>query len=144
MNFILLITHILYYKWVFCDGTCQWESTHRFRQRVCVYLVLITHHDHCRFWSPIMAEHTQVVAFDIYGTLLDTNSISRSLEKHLQLDKKSAVEVSALWRRYQLEWVTYLLSSTDSNNVIVFLTDILGDWILWVSNSSSFSVHWYI
>lgn len=74
-----------------------------------------------------MAEHTQVVAFDIYGTLLDTSSISRSLEKHLQLDKKSAVEVSALWRRYQLEWVTYLLPSTDSNNVIVFLTDILGD-----------------
>lgn len=74
-----------------------------------------------------MAEHTQVVAFDIYGTLLDTRSISRSLEEHLQLDKKSAVEVSALWRRYQLEWVTYLLPSTDSNNVIVLLTDILGD-----------------
>lgn len=74
-----------------------------------------------------MAEHTQVVAFDIYGTLLDTSSISRSLEEHLQLDKKSAVEVSALWRRYQLEWVTYLLPSTDSNNVIVLLTDILGD-----------------
>lgn len=53
-----------------------------------------------------MAEHSQVVAFDIYGTLLDTSSISRSLEEHLQLDKKSAVEVSALWRRYQLEWVT--------------------------------------
>lgn len=74
-----------------------------------------------------MAEHTQVVAFDIYGTLLDTRSISRSLEEHLQLDKKSAVEVSALWRRYQPEWVTYLLPSTDSNNVIVLLTDILGD-----------------
>lgn len=74
-----------------------------------------------------MAEHTQVVAFDIYGTLLDTSSICRSLEEHLQLDKKSAVEVSALWRRYQLEWVTYLLPSTDSNNVIVLLTDILGD-----------------
>ncbi|KAI5120066.1 hypothetical protein M0805_002628 [Coniferiporia weirii] len=53
-----------------------------------------------------------VLAFDIYGTLLDTNSIARSISNHLQLDDDQAANVSALWRRYQLEY-TWRLNSMD-------------------------------
>ena len=45
----------------------------------------------------------KVLAFDIYGTLLDTASIARALSKHLNLSEEKAAEVSSLWRRYQLE-----------------------------------------
>ncbi|EJD07841.1 haloacid dehalogenase [Fomitiporia mediterranea MF3/22] len=51
-----------------------------------------------------------VLAFDIYGTLLDTSSISKALMEHLQLDKDNTAQVSALWRRYQLEY-TWRLNS---------------------------------
>ncbi|EPE26032.1 HAD-like protein [Glarea lozoyensis ATCC 20868] len=43
-----------------------------------------------------------VVAFDLYGTLLSTESISKELAVHFGDDK--AAEVSALWRRFQLEY----------------------------------------
>ncbi|CAL5867361.1 uncharacterized protein PFLUO_LOCUS1577 [Penicillium psychrofluorescens] len=51
-----------------------------------------------------------VVAFDLYGTLLSTNSIAQELEKHFGHDK--AQTISALWRRYQLEY-TWRLNSMD-------------------------------
>ncbi|KAK3942044.1 HAD-like domain-containing protein [Diplogelasinospora grovesii] len=46
-----------------------------------------------------------VVAFDLYGTLLSTESISHELAKILP-DSEGAVakEVATLWRRYQLEY----------------------------------------
>ena len=46
---------------------------------------------------------TQVLAFDIYGTLLDTSSISQALIEHAGLEPSKAADVSTLWRRYQLE-----------------------------------------
>ena len=46
-----------------------------------------------------------VLAFDIYGTLLDTGSITMALKKILGLDDQEATELSKLWRRYQLEHV---------------------------------------
>ena len=46
---------------------------------------------------------SQVFAFDIYGTLLDTSSISTALSSHLHLNASEAAEISAVWRRYQLE-----------------------------------------
>lgn len=48
-----------------------------------------------------------VVAFDLYGTLLSTDSIAQELEKHLG---SKAQSVAALWRRYQLEY-TWRLNS---------------------------------
>ncbi|KAJ5625603.1 hypothetical protein N7510_001912 [Penicillium lagena] len=49
-----------------------------------------------------------IIAFDLYGTLLSTNSIAQALEKHFGHDK--AQTISALWRRYQLEY-TWRLNS---------------------------------
>lgn len=48
-----------------------------------------------------------IVAFDLYGTLLSTESIAKQLEKHVG---SKAEAVSALWRRYQLEY-TWRLNS---------------------------------
>ncbi|KAJ5294789.1 hypothetical protein PENANT_c014G05943 [Penicillium antarcticum] len=53
---------------------------------------------------------TTVVAFDLYGTLLSTESIVKQLEKHFGHAK--AQSISALWRRYQLEY-TWRLNSMD-------------------------------
>ncbi|KGO36446.1 hypothetical protein PEX1_099820 [Penicillium expansum] len=49
-----------------------------------------------------------VVAFDLYGTLLSTESIVKQLEKNY--DNAKAQSISALWRRYQLEY-TWRLNS---------------------------------
>lgn len=54
-----------------------------------------------------MADKT-VVAFDIYGTLLSTESITKWLEKHF--DRAKAQSISTVWRRYQLEY-TWRLNS---------------------------------
>lgn len=43
-----------------------------------------------------------VVAFDLYGTLLSTESISDELTKIFGAD--AAPGLAALWRRYQLEY----------------------------------------
>jgi 2-haloacid dehalogenase len=51
---------------------------------------------------------TTIVAFDLYGTLLSTESIVKQLEKHFSHAK--AQSISALWRRYQLEY-TWRLNS---------------------------------
>lgn len=45
-----------------------------------------------------------VLAFDIYGTLIDTSGIAQALSSALGLDSGKASEISALWRRYQLEY----------------------------------------
>lgn len=54
-----------------------------------------------------MADKT-IVAFDMYGTLLSTDSISKQLAVYLDPDE--APSISALWRRYQLEY-TWRLNS---------------------------------
>jgi 2-haloacid dehalogenase len=46
--------------------------------------------------------HKTVIAFDLYGTLLSTESIARELATHFG-DAKAAT-IAALWRRYQLEY----------------------------------------
>ncbi|KAL4966148.1 haloacid dehalogenase, type II [Aspergillus stella-maris] len=50
---------------------------------------------------------SKVLAFDLYGTLLSTESIAKQLEQHFP-DK--AQSISASWRRYQLEY-TWRLNS---------------------------------
>jgi 2-haloacid dehalogenase len=47
------------------------------------------------------------IAFDLYGTLLDTSSISRRLESEYGVE---AAGIAAQWRRYQLEY-TWRLNS---------------------------------
>jgi 2-haloacid dehalogenase len=49
-----------------------------------------------------------IIAFDLYGTLLSTESIAKELATHFGDDK--AQKVAALWRRYQLEY-TWRLNS---------------------------------
>lgn len=48
-----------------------------------------------------------VVAFDLYGTLLSTDSIAKKLE---ELVGPKAESISTLWRLYQLEY-TWRLNS---------------------------------
>ncbi|EIM83943.1 haloacid dehalogenase [Stereum hirsutum FP-91666 SS1] len=54
----------------------------------------------------------QVLAFDVYGTLLDTSSISKVLEEKLQVSREKAAEVAITWRKHQLEY-TWRLNSME-------------------------------
>ncbi|MCJ1395760.1 hypothetical protein MMC18_008646 [Xylographa bjoerkii] len=49
-----------------------------------------------------------IVAFDLYGTLLSTDSIAKELAKHFGDEKAQSVAMT--WRRYQLEY-TWRLNS---------------------------------
>ncbi|CAG7932297.1 unnamed protein product [Penicillium olsonii] len=60
-----------------------------------------------------------VVAFDLYGTLLSTASIAKRLEKHF--DPVKAQSISALWRRYQLEYEDF--SAITRNSLLHTLAD---------------------
>lgn len=46
--------------------------------------------------------HKTVIAFDLYGTLLCTESIAKALATHFTAEKASSI--AALWRLYQLEY----------------------------------------
>ena len=61
------------------------------------------------------ASHGQIVlAFDLYGTLLSTDSIVKELAQHFGQEK--AKTIATVWRRYQLEytWRHNSLSKSDS------------------------------
>jgi len=73
--------------------------------------------DHCRELnrnierddhSIMSAEDQIVIAFDLYGTLLSTESIAKELSSHFGADKVASL--AGLWRRYQLEY-TWRLNS---------------------------------
>ncbi|KAI1097869.1 haloacid dehalogenase [Jackrogersella minutella] len=55
-----------------------------------------------------MAAKKTVIAFDLYGTLLSTESIAHELAKIYGEDK--AKSLAALWRRYQLEYTWRITS----------------------------------
>ncbi|CZT08382.1 related to 2-haloalkanoic acid dehalogenase [Rhynchosporium graminicola] len=56
-----------------------------------------------------MAPNTDIViAFDLYGTLLSTESIAKELASHFGDEK--AQSIAALWRRFQLEY-TFRMNS---------------------------------
>ncbi|PGH14025.1 haloacid dehalogenase, type II [Helicocarpus griseus UAMH5409] len=55
-----------------------------------------------------MASKSTVLAFDLYGTLLSTESIAHQLAEHFGTDNGKSI--AALWRRYQLEY-TWRLNS---------------------------------
>ncbi len=48
------------------------------------------------------ASNKIIIAFDLYGTLLSTESIAHELAK--QYGEEAAGPQAALWRRYQLEY----------------------------------------
>lgn len=49
-----------------------------------------------------------IIAFDLYGTLLSTESIAKELSTHFGDEK--ATSIAGLWRRYQMEY-TWRLNS---------------------------------
>lgn len=49
-----------------------------------------------------------VIAFDLYGTLLSTESIAKELGE--QFGQEKAATIAATWRKYQLEY-TWRLNS---------------------------------
>jgi len=57
-------------------------------------------------------EKNLIIAFDLYGTLLSTESIAKKLADHFGQEKASSI--ATVWRRYQLEYTWRLNSmSTD-------------------------------
>lgn len=50
-----------------------------------------------------------VLAFDVYGTLLDTGSISGVVREHLHVSEHEAHAIGVAWRKHQLEYVLALL-----------------------------------
>lgn len=60
-----------------------------------------------------MAESEIVIAFDLYGTLLSTESIAKELAKHFGDEK--AQSIAALWRRFQLEYTWRMNSMGELN-----------------------------
>ncbi|KAI0071686.1 haloacid dehalogenase [Panus rudis PR-1116 ss-1] len=56
------------------------------------------------------ARKTQYLAFDIYGTLLNTTSIASVIKTVLPIDEEKASALSSRWRTYQLEY-TWRLNS---------------------------------
>jgi 2-haloacid dehalogenase len=56
-----------------------------------------------------MSDKKQIIlAFDVYGTLLSTESIAKQLTEHFGNEK--ATTIAAEWRKYQLEY-TWRLNS---------------------------------
>lgn len=53
-----------------------------------------------------------MVAFDLYGTLLSTESIAKELASHFGQEK--AASIAAVWRKYQLEYTWRLNSMSKS------------------------------
>lgn len=53
-----------------------------------------------------------IIAFDLYGTLLSTESIAKESAKHYGEEK--ATTVAATWRKYQLEY-TWRLNSMSAS-----------------------------
>ncbi len=52
-----------------------------------------------------------IIAFDLYGTLLSTESIAKELARHFGDEKATAV--AATWRKYQLEYTWRLNSMSE-------------------------------
>ena len=63
-----------------------------------------------------------VIAFDLYGTLLSTESIAKKLSEHF--GKEKAQSLAALWRSYQLEytWRLNSMSMTSGTEHLVPIT----------------------
>lgn len=65
-----------------------------------------------------MASKT-IIAFDLYGTLLSTESIAKELASHFGDEK--AQTIAALWRRYQLEYTWRMNSMSNTFSTFYFL-----------------------
>lgn len=72
----------------------------------------MTVHQLPAFYSAASRMAKTVLAFDLYGTLLSTESIARELGEHF--DQDTAKSVATVWRRYQLEY-TWRLNSMGTN-----------------------------
>lgn len=64
-----------------------------------------------------------LVAFDLYGTLLSTESIAKELAQHFGEEK--AKSIAAVWRKYQLEY-TWRLNSMSMHKSQTQLIEEIG------------------
>lgn len=58
-----------------------------------------------------MASSKTVIAFDLYGTILSTESIAKELATHFGDEKANSI--ATLWRRYEILPVWFSASKTD-------------------------------
>lgn len=70
------------------------------------------------------AEDKIVLAFDVYGTLLSTESIAKKLAQHF--GEAKAATIAQTWRKYQLEY-TWLVTRTNTGSVYYRLNIPTGD-----------------
>ena len=68
----------------------------------------------------------RVLAFDIYGTILNTSSITSGIKNHARLDDEGAAQLSQLWRRYQLESVHHRRLDSVPLSTYIGMTGIRG------------------
>jgi FMN phosphatase YigB (HAD superfamily) len=61
-----------------------------------------------------------IVAFDLYGTLLSTESIAKQLASHV--GEEQAAAIAAIWRMYQLEY-TWRLNSMGKPSLVISQPD---------------------
>jgi 2-haloacid dehalogenase len=83
-----------------------------------------------------MASNKIVVAFDLYGTLLSTESIAKQLATFVGEDKASSI--STTWRKYQLEY-TWRLNSMGGSLDLFSITGLLGLKMNFLGTFDSFS-----
>lgn len=62
-----------------------------------------------------MTDKKTIIAFDLYGTLLSTESIAKELARHFGDEKAQAI--ATLWRRYVCSDLVFLVSRCNSSDV---------------------------
>lgn len=80
--------------------------------------------DQSKYSDDSMTSTNTIVAFDLYGTLLNTASIAAKLSEHFGKDK--GPDLAAKWRVYQLEYTWRLNSMGMSVLLLVSILQLPG------------------
>ncbi|KAH7018111.1 uncharacterized protein B0I36DRAFT_335327 [Microdochium trichocladiopsis] len=82
------------------------------------------HSRHSSLAVPQSTRRRKVIAFDLYGTLLSTDSIAHELAKHY--GEEAAPGIATLWRRFQLEYTWRITSMGEFKNFQEITRSALG------------------
>ncbi|KAH7012510.1 uncharacterized protein B0I36DRAFT_339504 [Microdochium trichocladiopsis] len=82
------------------------------------------HSRHSSLAVPQSTRRRKVIAFDLYGTLLSTDSIAHELAKHY--GEEVAPGIATLWRRFQLEYTCRITSMGEFKNFQEITRSALG------------------
>lgn len=85
--------------------------------------------------------HSAVLAFDLYGTLLSTESISKRLTEIIGSQEKGT-KIAASWRKYQLEYSWRLTCMGMSRRFYNTSENVLIMQDSTITSSTSPATHW--